>query len=156
MIELLEYRKQLMDRLEKAAKEFSAACLAVKDPFAPLEAGGWNVHQIAVHTRDVNNLVYGLRARRTLEEANPLFPNFDGDAYMAAHYDSKESLRGVLDELVSSIQTLLKTLRGMSAEGWSRESRHETQGSGLTLQTWVERGLSHLEEHLAAVKNTVQ
>lgn len=156
MIELLEYRKQLMDRFEEAAKEFRAACLAVKDPFAPLEAGGWNVHQIAVHTRDVNNLVYGLRARRTLEEANPLFPNFDGDAYMAAHYDSKESLRGVLDELVSSIQTLLKTLRGMSAEGWSRESRHETQGSGLTLQTWVERGLSHLEEHLAAVKNTVQ
>jgi len=154
MIELLEYRKQLMDRFEEAAKEFRAACLAVKNPFAPLEAGGWNVHQIAVHTRDVDKLVYGLRVRRTLEETNPLFPNFDGDAYMAAHYDSKESLRGVLDELVSSIQTLLKTLRGMSAEGWSRESRHETQGSGLTLQTWVERGLTHLEEHLAAVKKT--
>jgi hypothetical protein len=151
MEELIEHRKQLMDRLAAAAKEFRAACLAVKDPFAPIEAG-WNVHQLAVHTRDVDKMIYGVRARRTIKEDNPEFQNFDGDAYMATHYDPKEPLQEILNGLVSSIDELTKILRGLSGEAWGRESRHETQGSGFTLQIWIERSLKHIEEHLATVK----
>ncbi|MGA7193542.1 MAG: DinB family protein [Anaerolineales bacterium] len=151
MAELIEYRKQLMDRLNEAAKEFRTACLAVKDSSAPIEAG-WNVHQVAVHTRDTDKLVYGVRARRTIQEDNPEFPNFDGDAYMAEHYDAKEPLQDILSGLVSSIDELTKMLRGLSAESWTRESRHATQGAGFTLQHWVERSLAHIEEHLATVK----
>ena len=151
MEELTEYRKQLADKLSTAAKEFRTACLAVKDPFAPIE-GGWNVHQLAVHTRDVNQMIYGVRARRTLDEENPLFPNFDGDKYMAEHYDAKEPLGKLLDGFVVSIETLVKMLRGSSADAWTCASRHETQGGGLTLQHWVERSLAHVEEHLATVK----
>ncbi len=151
MEELIEYRKQLMDRLAAAAKEFRAACLAVKDPFAPIEAG-WNVHQLAVHTRDVDKMVYGVRARRTIQEDNPEFPNFDGDAHIAAHYDAKEPLQNILNGLVSSVDELTKMLRGLSDESWARESRHATQGAGFTLQHWVERSLAHIEEHLATVK----
>ena len=88
MDELIEYRRQLMDRLPAAAKEFRAACLAVKDPFAPIE-DGWNVHQLAVHTRDVDKTLYGARARRTIQEDNPEFQSFNGDAYMAGHYDPR-------------------------------------------------------------------
>lgn len=153
MEELIEYRKRLLDRLGAAAKEFRAACLAVKDIYAPIETGGWSVHQIAVHTRDVDKLAYGLRARRTLQEEDPEFPNFDGEAYMREHYDPKEPLRSILDGLVASVESLAEMLRGLPAEGWSRLSRHETQGAGLTLQTWVERGLKHIEEHLATVRN---
>jgi uncharacterized protein YukE len=151
MEKLMEYRQQLMDRLAEAAKEFRAACLAVKDPFAPVESG-WNVHQLAVHTRDVDKMIYGVRARRTIKEDNPEFPNFDGDAYMAAHYDAKEPLQAILNELVSSVDELVKMLRGLSGEAWARESRHVTQGAGLSLQVWVERSLKHLEEHLATVQ----
>lgn len=151
MDELIEYRKQLMDRLAAAAKEFRTACLAVKDSAAPIEAG-WNVHQLAAHTRDVDKLVYGVRARRTVQEDNPEFSNFDGDAYMAAHYDAKEPLQNILNGLVSSVDELTKTLRGLSGEAWRRESRHATQGAGFTLQHWVERSLAHIEEHLATVK----
>ncbi len=151
MEELIEHRKQLMDRLAAAAKEFRAACLAVKDPFVPIEAG-WNVHQLAVHTRDVDKMIYGVRARRTIQEDNPEFQNFDGDAYMAAHYDTKEPLRTILNDLVSSIDELTKMLRGLSGDAWMRESRHETQGGGFTLQVWIERSLKHIEEHLATVK----
>ena len=88
MKELLEYRKQLMDNLEASAKEFRDVCMAIKNPYLPIEEGGWNVHQLATHTRDVDKLVYRMRARRTLEENNPQFENFDGDAYMAEHYDA--------------------------------------------------------------------
>ena len=151
MEELIEYRSRLLDRLSAAAGEFRSACLAVHDPAAPI-GGGWNVHQIAAHTRDVDKMVYGLRARRTLKENNPEFPNFDGEAYMAAHYDPAQPLQDILDALVSSLEELAQLLRGLNGAAWARESRHETQGAGLTLQVWVERSLQHIEEHLATVR----
>jgi hypothetical protein len=152
MKELLEYRTNLIDKLAATAKDFRAACLAAKDPYTPLEEGGWNVHQVAVHTRDVDKLVYGLRARRTTLEDNPEFQNFDGDAYMAEHYNADEPLDELLDGFVVSVQYLAENLRTLPAGAWSRESRHTTLGSGFTLQAWVERDLAHIQEHLATVK----
>lgn len=152
MKEILEYRMHLMERLEEAPKAFRIECLAVLDPYMPLEEGGWNVHQIAVHTRDVDRLVYGLRVRRTAMEDNPEFPNFDGEAYMADHYDAKESLNELLNSFVRSVEALIELLRALPPEAWSRVSRHTTLGSGLTLQIWVEKNLGHIEEHLEAVK----
>ena len=151
MKELLEYRVNLMEKLEEAAKAFRAECLAVQDPHKPLE-DSWTVHQIAVHTRDIDKLVYGLRVRRTAMEDNPEFPNFNGEAYLADHYDPKESLRELLDGFVRSVEALIELLRALPPEAWSRVSRHTTLGSGLTLQTWVEKNLGHIEEHLADVK----
>lgn len=152
MKELKTYRVNLIERLVSAAKEFREACLAVRDPFQPLGKDGWNVHQIAVHTRDVNELVYGMRARRTAEEDNPEFQNFDGDAYMAEHYDASQPLEELLDGFVLNVATLADFLRDLPVEGWSRTSRHTAFGGGFTLQTWVERDLAHIEEHLKTVK----
>jgi hypothetical protein len=152
MKELMEYRRKLMEGLAEAAKEFRAECLAVQDPYAPLDEDGWNVHQIAVHTRDVDKLVYGLRVRRTAAEDDPEFPNFDGNAYMADHYDANESLRELLDGFLQSIESLIELLRALPPEAWSRVSRHTTLGSGLTLQTWVEKNLGHIKEHLETIK----
>lgn len=151
MKELIEYRTQLIENLVQAAKEFRAQCLAVKDPFAPLEEGGWNTHQVAAHTRDVDAMVYGLRARRTAIEDNPEFPSFDADKHSAEHYQAGEPLESMLDGFVDSVEALAATLRGLSGEAWARESRHATLGSGFTLQTWVERNLAHIEEHVATV-----
>src|SRR5215211_6891260 len=146
MKELAEYRMNLMNRLEDSANAFRDECLKVKDPYAPLNTEGWNIHQIAVHTRDVDELVYGLRARRTAVEENPEFPNFDGEAYMAANYNSIEPLDEVVSNLVENVQALVELLRALPMESWSRVSRHTTLGSDLTLQTWVEKDLAHIEE----------
>ncbi|MCK6539832.1 MAG: hypothetical protein L6Q26_07225 [Anaerolineales bacterium] len=151
MKELTEYRANLIERLLSSAREFREACLAVKDPSAPLD-DGWDVHQIAAHTRDVHDLVYALRARRTVEEDNPEFPNFDGDAYMAEHYDADEPLRELLDGFVANVETLAGMLKDLPVEAWSRESRHVTYGGGFTMQTWIERDLAHIEEHLNTVR----
>jgi DinB family protein len=153
MKELEEYRKGLMEKLENMAKAFRAECLSVKDPYTPLAKDGWNVHQIAVHTRDVDKLVYGSRARRTALDDNPEFQNFNGEAYMGEHYNAKESLSELLNGFVASVQALVELLRALPVEGWSRLSRHATLGSGLTLQSWVEKDLAHIEEHLETVKN---
>ena len=152
MRELDEYHEKLIDRLAAAASEFRSACLAVVHPEEPVEPGGWNVHQLAVHTRDADKLVYGARTRRTLAEENPLFQNFDGERYMAEHYDPKEPLDGVLNGFVASIQSLVEALREMPEGSWARPCRHETLGNDFSLQTWVERGLHHIEEHLETVQ----
>ncbi len=152
MKELDEYRERLMQQLVETAEEFRSACLAAQKPEQPIEPGSWNVHQLAVHTRDVDKLVYGARARRTLAEDNPLFANFDGDRYMAEHYDPREPLGKVLDDVVASVQSLVKQLRDAPEGSWARPARHESMGSDFTLQTWVERSLHHIEEHLATVR----
>lgn len=152
MKELAEYRMNLTKRLEEAAKEFQAECLKADDSYAPLDTTGWDVHQIAVHTRDVDKLVYGLRVRRTALEENPEFTNFDGETHMSANYDSSEPLNEVLNGLVENVRSLVDFLWALPVEAWSRVSRHMTLGSDLTLQTWVEKDLAHIEEHLKTIK----
>jgi hypothetical protein len=151
MKELLEYRVKMIERLGEVAQQFRAACEAVNDPFAKVE-GEWTLHQIASHTRDVEKLVYGARIRQTLNEDNPEFKNFDADEWMAAHYNQEESITGILDEFIKNVESLCKTLSALEQESWSRESKHDAMGSGLTLQLWVERSMAHIEEHLEAVK----
>lgn len=152
MKELLEYRTNLINRLVDVAHEFRDVSLAAENEFAPLN-GGWNIHQIAAHTRDVDKLVYGSRARQTAAEENPEFQNFDGEKYMAEHYSAREPLSDIVDDLIGSVESLAKFLRELPAQAWSRESRHVTLGRGFTLQKWVERGLAHIEEHLKTIKS---
>lgn len=152
MKELKEYRASLLARLEESAKAFRSECQALKDPYAPLDGNGWNVHQVAVHTRDVDQLVYAMRVRRTATEEDPEFPNFDGEAFMAQKYDASEPLSTVLDLLVKNVGSLVAMLQALPDEAWSRTSRHTKLGSGLTLQSWVEKDLAHIREHLEDLK----
>lgn len=152
MRELREYRTNLIHRLVESAHEFRDECLAAKDAFVPLEPGGWNIHQIAVHTRDVNRLVYGARARRTAAEDNPEFQNFDGEAYMAAHYSAGEPLEEIVDGLAGEVESLAGMLRELLPEAWARQSSHAMLGRGLTLQSWVEKDLAHIREHLESIR----
>jgi len=152
MKQLLDYRVKLIDRLEATTEEFHKACLAVDDPFKAVDEDGWNTHQLAAHARDVDKVVYGMRIHRTVEEDNPVFQDFDADQWMAAHYNADEPLASILNELSASVKETSAMLRELSPETWSRESSHEIYGGGFTLQTWVERGLAHLQEHLETVK----
>jgi hypothetical protein len=156
MKELAEYRTNLMKRLEDSAKAFHEECLKANDPYAAWDADSWTVHQIAVHTRDVDELVYGLRARRTAAEENPEFPNFDSEAFMKANYNPSEPLDQVLSSFAGNVRALVEWLQALPVEAWSRLSRHTTLGSELTLQSWVEKDLAHIEEHLKTVKKQNQ
>jgi hypothetical protein len=151
MKELLEYRVFLVNRLRQAAAEFCEA-FETLDPATKL-SGEWTIHQIAAHIRDLNRLVYDARARRTIEDENPLFENFDPEAWMLSHYEPDEPMKKILDEFKTSVNDLCEMLSVLPVEAWSRESRHEIIGDRLTLQLWVERGLAHIEDHLAEIKS---
>jgi len=150
MKELLEYRVFLVNRLGRAAEEFCEAGKVVD--LNKKISGEWTVHQVAFHLRDLNNLVYDVRVRQTLNEENPLFENFDPEEWMTTHYDKNESLEKVLSEFKLKVDSLCTTLSEMPNEAWSRLSQHKILGSELTLQLWVEYGLAHIEEHLLEIK----
>ena len=143
-----KYPKKML----KAAKDFQTACLSIADDKAPLEEGGWNVHQLASHTQDVKVFVYGMRARRTVEEENPEFQDFDAEAWMAEHYDPNESLVDLLDKFLASVQEAVDWLHTLPTEAWARESRHAASSGVFTLQDWVQRDIAHIEEHLKTIE----
>ena len=122
MKELLEYREKLLRNLLSASKSFRDDCLAVKDVFAPLEEGGWNTHEVAAHTRDVDQLVYGMRVRRTAVEKNPEFQGFEPDTHNAEHYNPNEPLADILNELVASVESLVEMLRGLPGDAHRRSA----------------------------------
>jgi hypothetical protein len=71
---------------------------------------------------------------------------------MREHYDANEALDVMLAGLVADVEALVEFLSGLPAQAWTRESRHAVFGAGFTMQTWVERGLVHIEEHLSTLK----
>ncbi len=150
MKELLEYRVFLVNRLRQAAVEFCEACESL-DPSK--KYGEWTLHQIASHLRDLNHLVYEKRVHEIIAEDNPLFENFDPEAWMMSHYEPHEPLKKVLDEFKGHVDHLCETLSALPVAAWSRESRHEMIGDRLPLQLWVERGLAHIEDHLLEIKS---
>jgi hypothetical protein len=152
MNETLEYRKILLDRLLATAYEFRDRCLQLKDVNAALDPNGWTYHQMIAHVRDVEQHVYGLRARRILNEAAmPIFQNFDADAWMMEHYDPHEPAQKMLADFTVRIAELINILSELPVEAWSKPGRHVQLGE-KTLQWWVERSLAHIEEHLDVVK----
>lgn len=150
MKELLEYRVFLVNRLRQAAKEFYEAAVSL-DPSVKW-SGEWTLQQIAAHVRTLND-VYAERAREILAEENPLFENFDPEAWMLSNYEPDEPFKKILDEFKGNVDALCDTLSSLPVEAWSRESRHETIGDSLTLQLWVERDLAHIEDHLLEIKS---
>ena len=150
MKELLEYRVFLVNRLRQAAKEFYETAGSL-DPSSKW-SGEWTLHQIAAHIRTLNH-VYEERAREILAEENPLFENFDPEAWMLSHYEPQEPFKKILDEFKANVDNLCVSLSVLPVEAWSRESRHETIGDSLPLQLWVERGLAHIEDHLLEIKS---
>jgi hypothetical protein len=146
MKELIEYRTKLVEKLDQTAQEFHDAFIK-SDPSMKLD-GGWTAHQVASHVRDIQLIVYGARARRTLQEENPLFQSIDPDEHMKKNYRQDEPLEKILDEFKGNVDELCRELNAAPIEAWSRLSQHETLGDSLTLQWWVERSLAHIEEHL--------
>jgi hypothetical protein len=65
-----------------------------------------------------------------------------------------EPIAKIVDEFLADVREITSWLENLPLSAWSRPSRHEVYGE-FTMQTWVERMLAHIEEHLATLKKAV-
>lgn len=151
MEELLEYRQRMVMKIASAPEKIEAAILRIKDPTLPLESGGWNLHQVVAHMRDVNRHVYLPRLHRIIDEDNPMFENFDGEAWMVEHYQLQEPIRKLVTDFNEQCLSSADWLKTLPLEAWNRPGRHPSFGKH-SLQWWVERTLAHINEHLSQLE----
>ena len=149
---LEEYRGQLIDRYRAQPQDLRSALARFtgEDLHRPLERGGWSAHQVAVHVRDAEARAFAPRVVRIVEEDDPELPSFDGDGWMAAHYDRHESLDAILQEIERVRGETLARIETLPAPGWGRTGRHPERGR-RTVQWWVEYSVAHTQEHIEQI-----
>jgi hypothetical protein len=151
MEELLEYRQRMVKKIAKAPELVDAAILRIKHQTISLESDGWNIHQVVAHMRDVNKHVYLPRLHRIIDEEDPMFENFDGEAWMAEHYQPQEPIHKLAAEFGEQCRSSADWLNSLPHEAWNRPGRHPAFGKH-SLQWWAERTLAHIDEHLAQLE----
>ncbi len=153
MNELLDYRRQLLDRWQAVVDDIRQVLAQFPDDrlHHPLTGETWTPHQIAAHLRDVEAQAMWPRLERILHQDAPTLENFDEQAWMRQRYRPEEPLEDILAEYAALRARQIALLRDISLADWSRTGRHPWWGS-RTLQWWVERSLAHAEEHLAQLQ----
>lgn len=110
------------------------------------------MHQVAAHLRDVEVQAYVPRVHRMLAETEPLLKDFDAEAFMAGHYDPAEPIDQIVTDLEQARLGVRRVLAFDDGRVWSRTGRHPALGS-LTVQAWIERAVSHFDEHLQGLNS---
>jgi hypothetical protein len=149
MEELWTYRQRLLERHAAQVSELRRRLSGwPEDRLRTVPGRGeWSVHQVAAHLRDVEVQAYVPRVHRMLAEAEPMLHDFDAEAFMAGHYDSDEPIDQIVADLERARLGVVHLLAFDNGRGWSRTGRHPALGS-RTVQTWIERAVSHFDEHL--------
>jgi hypothetical protein len=121
---------------------------------APRE-GEWSALETLTHLRDVIVHVYGLRIRRLLYEAAPLFADFDEEGYRRASLARGEEVGHLLDTIAGEHEQLARLLHTLPDDQWSREGRHPSLGV-MSIEFLARRIGEHAEEHAAQIVAAAQ
>jgi hypothetical protein len=115
----------------------------------------WSAHEIAAHTRDIAVEVYRVRMQRILTEDDPELALFDENAWMAAHYDTAEPMKHILDELDRAHHDMSLLLMGRTDAEWARTGRHAEHGA-RSAAWWARQAIAHVWEHAVQVIRVAQ
>jgi hypothetical protein len=147
--ELLDdYRRRLLARYREQVDQYAGhlgglTAAAARTPIKPEE---WSAHQVLFHTLSVDENAYGPRLRRILREDHPTLEDFDGDGWMATHYDVSEPIGGLLERWRAVLQDYAAEVEAAPRAAWSRTGGQPYWGE-RTLQWWIERAVTHGDDH---------
>lgn len=116
----------------------------------PPREGEWSALETLTHLRDVVVHVQGLRIRRLLYEDAPLFADFDEERYRRESLTRGEMAGDLVDTIVAEQQQLVRLLRPLPDDVWSRQGRHPTLGA-MSIELLAQRVGAHTEEHAAQI-----
>ncbi len=129
--------------------------------FAPEEnLGRWSCRALLTHLMDAD-ILYAMRLRRTIAEDNPVFENWDEEAFLSSRLctPGDRSLLMPVGALVATIHTLRQTLGTVLVQlddaDWSRRAMNPHLGE-VTLIEMLRHVCWHFEHHAAYLNAKVE
>jgi hypothetical protein len=153
---LLDYRSQLLARLERQPADMAQALAAIPEADWHLPRAGLSrtVHHTLAHVRDLELLAFLPRLQRILNEDQPALAPFVSHDWSLRDYLPDEPLTAVLASWSQARAEVLNLLPGPAASHWTRIGFHPTNGN-RTLQWWAERIYTHAQAHLLELRRAV-
>jgi hypothetical protein len=104
---------------------------------------GWSIVEIVCHLRDYEN-IFLERAHMMLDQDNPKLPGYNQEELARERNYKIQNLREAFDGYVSSRQSFVHLLSGLSDEQWHRPGRHPNWGDINMLELGTNAALHDL------------
>ncbi|MFZ2096788.1 MAG: DinB family protein [Anaerolineales bacterium] len=156
MEELIAYRQELLLALESVIDELTKTVNGIPSTawHQPYGLDSRTPHYTLAHLRELEARWFSVQLPRIKNETAPVLPAFEGQAWMANHYQPGESSEEILEDFSNLRLQELSWLRTLSPAGWSCMARHPWWGVH-TLQWWVELQLDLSRQHLTELASVL-
>lgn len=149
--------RAIVDRIRSSAAALARAVAAVppaRHGVAP-RAGEWSVRETLVHVRNVVLMVQGLRIRRLFYETDPVFADYDEDAFRRADLARAEPAADLVRMIVAEHEQVAALLEGLPDDRWERRGRHAELGP-MSIAFLARRMGEHTDEHAGQITETAR
>jgi DinB family protein len=149
--------RQLIDHIRASAKELERAVAAVPagQHDRPPRPGEWSVRETLIHLRNVVLMVQGLRLRRLLFEANPVFADYDEATARREDLARGEPIDDYVRMIVAEHEQTGRLLGVLPDDRWARAGRHPELGP-MSIELLARRMGEHTSEHAAQIIATAR
>jgi hypothetical protein len=140
--------RAILDRIRSAPAALREALHKVRAGAhdRPPRPGEWSIRETLIHTRNSTVMVYGLRIRRLLYEADPVFADYDEATFRREDLQRRESVDDLVRMIVREHEQIAGLLDGLPDDRWTRQGRHPQLGA-MSIELLARRVYEHTLEH---------
>jgi len=149
--------RAILDRIRSVPAALRQALATVR-PGAhdrPPRPGEWSVRETLVHMRNSVLMVYGLRIRRLLYEADPVFVDYDEAIFRREDLQRGEPLDDLVGMIVREHEQIAGLLDGLADDRWARQGQHPQLGP-MSVEFLARRVAEHAQEHTGQIAETAR
>jgi hypothetical protein len=117
--------------------------------------GEWSVRETLLHVRNTVVMVYGLRIRRLLYEADPVFADYDEAVFRQEDLGRGERPDDLVRMIVNEHEQIAGLLDGLPDDRWARQGRHPELGP-MSIELLARRVVEHTLEHAQQIAETAR
>jgi uncharacterized damage-inducible protein DinB len=149
--------RAIVERIRSSAATLARAVAAVPDARhrKPPRPGEWSVHETLVHLRNVVIMVQGLRIRRLFYEREPVFGDYDEEAFRREDEARGEPAAALVRMIVAEHEQIADLLGTLPDDRWERQGRHPELGA-MSIAFLARRMGEHTEEHTGQITETAR
>jgi DinB superfamily len=121
----------------------------------PPRAGEWSTRETLIHVRNVVMMVYGLRIRRLLYEQDPIFADYDEEAFRREDLARREPVEDLVRMITVEHEQIGRLLDGLADDRWALQGRHPELGA-MSVAFLADRVGAHTDEHAQQIRDTAR